>query len=634
MDSAPQGMLLVDWLIVVGYMIFTLLLGFYLTRWASGSMEDYFVSGRSLPWWLAGTSMAATTLSVDTPLYISGLVANRGIAANWEWWCFIIGHAVLIYVFARLWRRSEIVTDAELIEMRYSGRSAAALRGIKAFLFAVPINCITMGYIMLAVVKVLGALNIWQEFGFTGGERVLGLDPKLLTVVFVTVLVLLYSGLSGLWGVVVTDFFQFFLALFGAILVAWFAITSQEVGGLDGLVAKAQRFTAFDVLDFVPLTFGADNALGIGMSTFAGLSATSFISYIGVQWWAFRRADGGGEFIQRLAGARDEEEAEKSTWFFNVMHYVVRTWPWILVALAAVVVLQDNAQYQNDPELGYPILMLRYLPAGILGLVVASLVAAFMSTVSTSINWGASYLTNDLYHRFINPEASQSELVYAGRVASVLIAASGAATAFFANNVGGLFRLVIAVGTGPGLVLILRWFWWRINAWAELVSIIVGMVLGFVLSFESYAGTPNLFYIADFGLRVMTITLVTTVLWVAAMYLTRPTDRATRLRFYRKVRPPGPGWKEERAETGLVPSQSLAFEMQRVAAALMILLGLLFGVGGLLLLRWGVALAMGVVAGAGGLWLNHLGFSIAEGKQPAADEEQRPPHRPERTEAA
>lgn len=589
-------MQLVDWIIVLTYMAATLALGFYLARKASGSMEDFFVSGRALPWWLAGTSMAATTFSIDTPLYIAGVVGNRGIAGNWEWWCFAIGHVVLIFVFARLWRRSEIVTDAELIEMRYGGAAAAWLRGIKAFLFAVPINCISISYIMLAAVKVIGALGIWEDFGFAEGDLVGGMDPKLLSVIGISVLVLLYAGLSGLWGVVITDFFQFFLALLGAVTVAAFAIQSEAVGGLSGLVAKSQALTEFDVLSFIPVSIDTDGGLNVRWSDFAGITATTFFAYTFVQWWTFRRSDGGGEFIQRLAAARDEAEAEKSALFFNFVNYVVRTWPWVLVALAALVLYPDL----EDKELGYPLMMLDFLPAGILGLVVASLVAAFMSTVSTNINWGASYLTNDLYRRFINPHASQAQLVAAGRLASVLITAIGAIAAFYATDVATVFRLVIAIGTGPGVVLILRWFWWRINAWAEMASMVAGFITGL------FTTIVPILTIDDFGIRLMVITLVTAVIWIVVMLSTPAEKEETLDAFYRRVRPPGPGWKRQRERTGLAPATSLRFELQRVLAAIFILFGLMFGVGYALLLEFPRAGIMGVVAVVGFAWLSML----------------------------
>ncbi|MEO0378131.1 MAG: sodium:solute symporter family protein, partial [Cyanobacteria bacterium P01_A01_bin.17] len=406
----------IDWIIVGIYLVLTILLGLYLSRKASGSMADFFVSGRSLPWWLAGTSMAATTFSIDTPLYIAGVVASGGIAGNWQWWSFGIAHVIMIYVFARLWRRSEIITDAELIEVRYGGNMAATLRATKAFLFAVPINCIGIGYAMLAMVKAIDALNLWQSVGVNPGENL-----KIWSVVGVSIFVLIYAGLSGLWGVVITDFFQFFFGLAGALVVA--AIAVNHIGGMPALIQQVQENTQQDVLSFVPLTFGGGSI--VQWSDAAGITLSTFLAYVFVQWWAFRRSDGGGEFIQRLAAAKSEEEAEKAAWFFNVLNYVIRTWPWIIVALAALVIYPDsellNAAGAVDRELGYPKMMLDFLPPVLLGLTVASLLAAFMSTVSTLINWGASYLVNDLYGRFARPNATQSELVFAGRVASVLI---------------------------------------------------------------------------------------------------------------------------------------------------------------------------------------------------------------------
>jgi Na+/proline symporter len=589
-------MQLIDWLVVALYMAFALGVGVVLARRASSSVEDFFVSGRSLPWWLAGTSMAATTFSIDTPLYIAGVVGERGIAGNWEWWAFGVGHVALIYVFARLWRRAEIVTDAELTEMRYGGRPAALLRAVKAFLFAVPINCIGVGYIMLAAVKVIGALGLWTALGVADGDLVLGLDPKLLTVLGVSVLVLLYAGLSGLWGVVATDFVQFVLALGGAVLVAVYAVSSPEVGGLAGLARQAQAATDFDVLAFVPLARDPSAALGIVWSSFAGISATTFVAYVGLQWWTFRRSDGGGEFIQRLAAARDEREAERAAWWFNLMHYVVRTWPWILVALAALVLYPDL----EDPELGYPMLMLDFLPPGVLGLVVASLVAAFMSTVSTQINWGASYLTHDLYARFVHPEATQPELVAVGRLASALIAVLGALAAFFSDSVATVFRLVIAIGTGPGVVLILRWFWWRINAWAELAAMLAGFAVGLATT------VVPVLTIADFGARLFVITLLTSAVWIVVMLATRPEDDATLDAFYARVRPGGPGWARQRQRTGLAPAVSLRRSVLRTVAAGAVLFGAMFGLGGALLLNGPVAGGMTLVALAGGVALARL----------------------------
>jgi len=579
----------IDWLIVLAYLIATMGLGVYLSRKASASLVDFFVSGRSLPWWLAGTSMAATTFSIDTPLYIAGVVGNRGIAGNWEWWSFGIAHLMLIYVFARLWRRSEIVTDAELTEMRYGGRMAAILRGTKAFLFAVPINCIGIGYAMLAMVKVVDALQLWQSLGIDPGAGL-----KLWSVIGISVLVLIYAGFSGLWGVVTTDFFQFFLALFGAIIVAIFAV--NHVGGVHSLVQQVQAQSTQDILSFVPLNFHATDGSWIQWSQTAGITASTFCAYIFVQWWAFRRSDGGGEFVQRLAAAKNEAEAEKAAWFFNLLNYVIRTWPWILVALAALVVFPNL----EDWELGYPKLMLEFLPPVLLGLVVASLIAAFMSTVSTLINWGASYLTNDLYRRFFRPRADQTELVMAGRVASVLVTALGAIAAFYAKDVATVFRLVIAIGTGPGLVLILRWFWWRINAAAELAAMVGGFVIGITTS------VVPVLKIEDFGWRLLATSLITAAIWIAAMLLSPPESDTTLDAFYTRVRPGGPGWTQQRQRTGLEPLQDLGWELQRVLAAMLLMFGMMFAVGGFLLLQSLTGWVSLVATVVGGMWLRQL----------------------------
>jgi len=572
-----------DWIIILLYLIFALALGFILAKRGSRSLVDFFVSGRSLPWWLAGTSMAATTFSIDTPLYIAGVVGERGIAGNWEWWSFGLAHLILIYMFARLWRRSEVVTDAELTELRYGGRMAAILRGVKAFLFAVPINCIGIGYVMLAMVKVVEALQLWESLGFQPGEK-----ERLISVIGVSLFVLLYAGLSGLWGVVATDFLQFFLGLLGAVIVAVIAV--NEVGGIHQLLPKVQDATDKDILSFIPITSD------LSWSETAGISLTTFAAYLFVQWWSFRRSDGGGEFIQRLAALKHEREAEKAVWLFNILHYLVRTWPWVVVALVALVIYPDL----DDRELGYPQLMLDFLPSGILGLVAASLVAAFMSTVSTSINWGASYLTNDLYHRFLRPQASQPELVLIARVSSIIVTALGAITAFLGEDVATIFQLAIAIGTGPGLVLVLRWFWWRINAAAELAAMVAGFIMGLVTTIWP----SELFN--DFGIRLMVISSVTALIWIAVMLMTPPESDETLDEFYRRVRPSGWGWRRQQARTGIPPGQNLQNDILRVLAAILLLFGSMFAVGGFLLLQplvgW-ISLIIGVI---GGFWLRQL----------------------------
>ena len=582
-------MQVIDWIVVILYLVLTMVVGVYLSGKASKSLEDFFVSGRSLPWWLAGTSMAATTFSIDTPLYICGVVATRGIAGNWEWWSFGVAHIILIYIFARLWRRAEIVTDAELTEIRYGGKTAAILRATKAFLFAVPINCIGIGYAMLAMVKVVSALQLWESLGLD-----LGSNGKLYSVIAVSIFVLIYSGFAGLWGVVVTDFFQFFLALFGALVVAIVAV--NHTGGIHQLIPAVQKVTEIDVLSLIPITKG-EGLFSWQWSDVAGISLTTFSAYALVQWWSFRRSDGGGEFVQRLVSAKDETEAEKASWFFNILHYIIRTWPWVLVALVAIVIYPNL----EDPELGYPKLMLDFLPPVMLGLVVASLIAAFMSTVSTSINWGASYLTNDLYRRFFAPSASQEQLVLVGRIASVLVTCLGAIAAFFAKDVSTVFRLVIAIGTGPGLVLILRWYWWRVNGAAELAAMLAGFAIGLISSI------PNLnLFPSDFGLRLMLISGFTAAVWISVMYLTPAESEETLTNFYLRVRPGGIGWQKQQQQTGVKPLQNLQTDILKVIAAVLILFGTMLSLGGFLLLQSLVGWLALIVAVIGGVWLRQL----------------------------
>ncbi|HWO89301.1 MAG TPA: sodium:solute symporter family protein, partial [Gemmatimonadales bacterium] len=448
-------MKLLDWLVVAAYLAGTLWLGVYLARRGSTSLTAFFVGGRAVPWWLAGASMAATTFNVDTPLYIAGLVARRGIAGNWEWWCFVFAHVAMAMVLSRLWRRAEVMTDVELIELRYAGRAAALLRATRAFAFGIPLNCIAIGYGMLAMRKVLDALGVTALPWLPG-------DPQLWAVVLIVILTLVYAAASGLWGVVTTDFLQLVLALGGALLVMGFAL--GEVGGLGPLREQVADFGRADALRIVPRPGDA-----LPMGTFA--------AYLLIQWWSYRLADGGGMFVQRLSAVRDEREAEKAALFFNLINYVVRTWPWVIVALAALVVLPPLA----DPEQAYPLMMQRYLPTGVLGLVFASLLAAFMSTVSTQVNWGASYAVRDLYQRFISPRAGEANLILVARLATVLITLIAAAASFLMDDVGKVFRFMVLFGNGTGTVLLLRWFWWRVNAWAEWGALVAGMTIAILL---------------------------------------------------------------------------------------------------------------------------------------------------------
>ena len=554
----------IDWTILIVYLVATLALGLWLARRNRGE-DDYFVAGRRLSGWLAGASMAATTFSIDTPLYVAGIVGTRGLAANWEWWGFGLAHVAMAVVFAPLWRRSGVLTDAAFTELRYGGPAAAWLRGIKAFLLALPVNCIGIGYAFLAMRKVIEALGIVSDQPIQAAG---GLSDTLLLLIIVAALVLAYTVAGGLWAVVITDFIQLLLALLGAGAVAWAAV--HAAGGMQSLLDQLDALGRPELLSIVPWRWGSDGFDWIGG---AGISVSTFLAYLTVQWWSFRRSDGGGEFIQRMLATKDEQQARLAGWVFLVVNYLLRSWLWVIVALAALVLLPDQA----DWELSYPTLAVQFLPPVVLGLVVVSLVAAFMSTVSTSVNWGASYLTHDLYQRFLRPNASQRELLLVGQLMSVLLLVLGVVTALISDSIGTVFRLVIAIGTGPGVVLVLRWFWWRINAAAELAAMLCGFVVGLVTS------VVPLLQIADYGERLMVTTGFTAVVWITVMLLTPPESPAVLERFVLKVRPPGPGWSQWRRGLEATASESLSDLLARFLFSSGLLFGALLGSGAFLL---------------------------------------------------
>jgi len=554
----------IDWTILIVYLAATLALGLWLARRNRGE-DDYFVAGRRLSGWLAGASMAATTFSIDTPLYVAGIIGTRGLAANWEWWGFGLAHVAMAVVFAPLWRRSGVLTDAAFTELRYGGPAAAWLRGIKAFLLALPVNCIGIGYAFLAMRKVVEALGIVSNQPIQAAG---GLSDTVLLLIIVAALVLAYTVAGGLWAVVITDFVQLLLALMGAAAVAWAAV--HAAGGMGSLLDQLDALGRPELLSIVPWRWGADGLDWIGG---AGISVSTFLAYLTVQWWSFRRSDGGGEFIQRMLATKDEKQARLAGWVFLVVNYLVRSWLWVLVALAALVLLPD----QGDWEMSYPALAVQLLPPVVLGLVVVSLVAAFMSTVSTSVNWGASYLTHDLYQRFMRPNASPRELLLVGQAMSVMLLVLGVGTALISDSIGTVFRLVIAIGTGPGVVLVLRWFWWRINAAAELAAMVCGFVVGLVTS------VVPLLQIADYGQRLMVTTGLTAVVWIAVMLLTPPESPAVLEHFVLKVRPPGPGWSRWRRDLDAPASESLADLVARFLLSSGLLFGALLGSGAFLL---------------------------------------------------
>ena len=552
----------IDWALLGAYLVLTLVLGLWLARRNSGE-EDYFVAGRRLSGWLAGASMAATTFSIDTPLYVAGLIGSRGLAGNWEWWSFGLAHVAMAVVFAPLWRRSGVLTDAAFTELRYGGAAAAWLRGIKAFLLALPVNCIGIGYAFLALRKVVEALGL-----VAGQPAALGLTDTVWLLMVVALLVMSYTVAGGLWAVVVTDLVQLVLALAGALAVA--AAALHAAGGMEALLAQLQALQRPELLSLVPWTWDDGGFIWLAGS---GISIPMFTAYIAVQWWSFRRSDGGGEFIQRMLATRDEKEARLAGWVFLVVNYLVRSWLWIVVALAALVLLPAG----SDLELGYPALAVQLLPPVALGLVVISLVAAFMSTVSTSVNWGASYLTHDLYQRFVRPSATSQELLLVGQLTTVLLLVLGVITALISDSIGAVFRLVIAIGSGPGVVLVLRWFWWRVNAAAELSAMLCGFFVGL------FTSVVPLVRIDDYGVRLAVITGVSAAVWLAVMLATPPESEAVLERFVRTVRPPGPGWSRLRQRYGVMPMESLSSMLRRFVLACGVLFGGLLGTGGFLL---------------------------------------------------
>ncbi|HEX2187250.1 MAG TPA: sodium:solute symporter family protein [Longimicrobiaceae bacterium] len=512
-----------DWLVVAAYFLVSGAIGLWFARRGGRSLADYFVSGRSLPWWLAGTSMVATTFAADTPLAVTGMVAEHGVAGNWLWWNMVMSGILTVFFYARLWRRAEVLTDAEFAEIRYAGRPAAFLRAFRGLYLALPVNLIVMGWVNLAMVKIL--------------DVTLGMDPwtSLLLLFLVTAA---YAALSGLWGVVVTDFVQFGIAMAGSVALAWFAIGA--VGGMDGLRAglAARYGSAEPMLAFFP---PADAAW---------MPAITLVVFLGVQWWAAwypgAEPGGGGYVAQRIFSARTERDGVLATLWFNVAMYAVRPWPWILVALASLVLYPGLA----DPSTGYVRAMVDLLPTPLKGLMLASFAAAYMSTISTQLNWGASYLVSDVYLRFVDPGAPERRRVAVSRAATVLLFALSALVTSRLSSIEGAWRILIALGAGTGLVYILRWYWWRINAWTEISAMLASLAASLALQgvFGLDSADPR-----QFALLMLGTVAITTVVWVAATFLTPPVPEETLVAFYRRVRPGGPGWRRVAAAAGYGP---------------------------------------------------------------------------------
>jgi SSS family solute:Na+ symporter len=503
----------VDWIIIALYFVLSLVVGLAFTRRAGQSAEEYFLSGRKLPWWLAGTSMVATTFAADTPLAVTGLTVKHGIAGNWLWWSFVMSGMLTVFFYARLWRRAAVMTDAEFAELRYAGRPAAFLRGFRACYLAIPINCIIMGWVTHAMATIIGL-----TMGVDKGQATVGLF--LVTA--------LYSTLSGLWGVVVTDFFQFVLAMAGSVALAVFAL--GVVGGLGGLQTGLNaKFGEVGPTAFLPDLESA------------WMPALTFFVYVAVNWWASwypgAEPGGGGYVAQRILATRNERHALLAALWFNLAHYVLRPWPWILVALVSMLLYPGL----SNPEEGYVRVMVDHLPPYWRGFLLAAFFAAYMSTISTHLNWGASYLLNDVYRRYLKPDGSPSHYARVGQAATLGMMVIAGLITYYLKSVEGAWKFLLAIGAGTGLVYLLRWYWWRINAWSEVSAMAAALVLSLGLQFGAGLdpGDPRGFA----WLMLLTVS-GTTVVWLVVTYLTPPEPEAHLRRFYERVRPGGWGWKE------------------------------------------------------------------------------------------
>jgi solute:Na+ symporter, SSS family len=558
---------LLDWVIIFSYFAFNLAIGLYYRKKATGSMNDYFISGRNVSWWLAGTSMVATTFAADTPLAVTGLVARNGIAGNWIWWSMAFSGMLTVFFYAKLWRRAGILTDVEFAEIRYSGKPAAFLRGFRALYLGLPINLIIMGWVNLAMIKIL--------------TLILGIDKITAIAIVIAMMALTasISTLSGLWGVLVMDLFQFVLKMGMVIALAVFAV--EAVGGMSGLKAgltqidqarNAGTGATGSIMSFTPDL----NSLWMPMIT--------FFVYIAVNWWATwypgAEPGGGGYIAQRIFSAKNEKHSILATLWFNIAHYAIRPWPWILVALVAMVQFQHDPAFAQDPESGYIRIMMLHLPISLRGLMIAAFAAAYMSTIGTQLNWGASYLVSDLYRRFLKKNESEKHYVTVSQLTTVFLMICSAIVSFYMESIAQAWKFLIALGAGTGLVYILRWFWWRINAWSEVSAMLTAFVVSLVLEFGFGMSNDNAF---DFAHIVLITTGITTVVWLLATYLTKPEPDSILISFYRKVRPSARMWGPVAEKVkDVIPQKDDLFNLSNWFFGCLLIYMTLFGVGKML----------------------------------------------------
>ncbi len=590
-----------DYAVIAGFFALNLGIGLYYARLGGKSLSEFFLSGRSVPWWLAGVSMVATTFAVDTPLAVTGFVTQHGVAGNWVWWSSVMSGILTVFFFAKLWRRSGVLTDVEFIELRYSGRPAAALRLARALFQGVFVNTVIMGWVNLAMAKVL--------------ELTLHV-PKLEALAACLVFTAVYVTIGGLWGVLVTDLLQFVVKMSMAIVLAVAAVNA--VGGIPALEAKLAVIDAThavathgSILAFFPTT------------NEAWLPLLTFFTYIGVQWWASSypgaEPGGGGYIAQRIFSAKSENDSLLATLFFNVAHYALRPWPWILVALAALVLYPHGVAGPDgkiDPELNYIQTMIDQLPAWLRGLMIAGFLSAYMSTMGTHLNLGASYLTNDIYRRFVRPDASEAHYVWISRLATLVVMGLAILGANLNNSVSGAYIYLYNLTAGVGLVMILRWYWWRVNAWSEISALAASALV------SNFLIVAHVFNDANASAEVLLVTVpVTTVVWLAVTFWTRPEAETTLVRFYERVRPSEFGWariaKLARPAPGV---ERLGVNLIDWIAGCGLVYGALFGIGKVVLgdtSRGFVTLAFAALCGAL-IWYNVARTSLHERRSAAS----------------
>ncbi|MFN7945285.1 MAG: sodium:solute symporter family protein [Blastocatellia bacterium] len=587
-----------DWIIAFLAVAICFAPALFLGKRSSKNTSEFFASGRSVPWWLAGLSMVATTFSSDTPNLVTDIVRRQGVAGNWVWWAFVLTGVATVFFYARLWRRSGVLTDLEFYEIRYSGKAASAVRGFRSIYLGLLFNCLIMATVNLAACKIAGilfGLERWQTLLFCG----------LLNVVF--------AAHSGLWGVLVIDMIQFFIKMTAVIAAAYFALRHPAVGGLQGMVDKLSSIKGPNGINYLDILPDFTNNWNMALAV--------FIMPVAVQWWAvwYPGAEpGGGSYIaQRMLASKSEKDSLGAVLFFNIAHYVLRPWPWILVALCSILVYPQLSDIQTafpnlDPKLlghdiAYPA-MLRFLPLGFVGLMVGGLVAANSSTILTHLNWGASYLVHDFYRRFINDSAEERHYVFAGRVVTVALFILSSGLVFVLDTAKDAFDIILQVGAGTGLLYLVRWFWWRVNAWCEVAA----MISSFLVSVIFLVLEKQHLYSTSSAARLLITIAVTTVCWLLAAYLAPQTDQQTLIEFYRKVRPAGPGWEIIRQKSGLTKAEvattgdSIPLALVGWVAGCTAIWSSLFTVGNLLYGRTAYALGLGavfVISGLGLLWV-------------------------------